>query len=448
MPGMDGWQTSQRIRALQTQGQDNNAAVVVMVTAHGREVLSQRSAQDQALLNGFLVKPVTASMLSDAVADAKAAMARAPGGPDPVSVAATHPAKPKRLQGLRLLVVEDNKINQLVAQGLLTQEGAEITLADDGLLGVDAVAHAAVPFDVVLMDLQMPVMDGFTATRTIREQLGLTELPIIAMTANVMASDRAACLAAGMNDHVGKPFELNHLVSVLLHHVGRPAFAGQATDSAPEHRAAPVDDVPVGALQVEGMQLNQALARMGGNTAMYAQALQSFVNDLPAKPAELERLLVAGTGADVVRMLHTLKGLSATVGASALSQTVAQLEKTCKGDLAQLNADALVDQLQTAITLAMQRIAPVLAHYAPAPQAVVQAEGAAPLDLALFHADLQALVELLRRSDMRAMDAHMQLQQRGGTQKQTQLQPLREAMDKLDFAAALQICEGLIANPL
>jgi PAS domain S-box-containing protein len=131
------------------------------------------------------------------------------------------PAKPQRLQGLRLLVVEDNKINQLVAKGLLTQEGADVTLAPDGQLGVAAVAAAQPAFDAVLMDVQMPVMDGYEATRAIRQELGLTTLPIIAMTANAMASDRAACLEAGMDDHVGKPFELDHLVDTLLRLTGR-----------------------------------------------------------------------------------------------------------------------------------------------------------------------------------------------------------------------------------
>ena len=126
------------------------------------------------------------------------------------------PGKPQRLQGLRLLVVEDNKINQLVAKGLLVQEGAHVTLADDGQRGVAAVATAQTPFDAVLMDVQMPVMDGYAATRAIRQELGLATLPIIAMTANAMASDRAACLEAGMNEHIGKPFDLNDLVAMLL----------------------------------------------------------------------------------------------------------------------------------------------------------------------------------------------------------------------------------------
>ncbi|QTN26462.1 CHASE domain-containing protein [Rhodoferax sp. AJA081-3] len=128
----------------------------------------------------------------------------------------THAPKPKRLAGMRLLVVEDNKINQMVAKGLLVKEGAEVTLADDGQLGVAAVAAAQPPFDAVLMDVQMPVMDGYAATRAIRQELGMAELPIVAMTANAMASDRAACLDAGMDDHIGKPFVLDDLVLVLL----------------------------------------------------------------------------------------------------------------------------------------------------------------------------------------------------------------------------------------
>ena len=135
------------------------------------------------------------------------------------STAANTPAQ--RLTGMRLLVVEDNKINQMVAQGLLSQEGAHVTLADNGQLGVNAVLQAQPGFDAVLMDVQMPVMDGYTATRTLRQQPGLERLPIIAMTANAMASDRAACLEAGMNDHIDKPFELDALVALLLQHTDR-----------------------------------------------------------------------------------------------------------------------------------------------------------------------------------------------------------------------------------
>ena len=103
----------------------------------------------------------------------------------------------------------------MVAQTLLRQEGASVSLAGNGALGVQAVADHPDAFDAILMDLQMPVLDGLGATRAIRQLPGGEHMPIIAMTANVMDSDRAACLEAGMNDHVGKPFELNHLVGVL-----------------------------------------------------------------------------------------------------------------------------------------------------------------------------------------------------------------------------------------
>ena len=208
MPEMDGWQTSARIRSL-----TGSQCLILMVSAHGRDALAQRSASEQATLNGFLVKPVTTSMLLDAVMDALAAGALALTGSNPAAPKAIE--KPKRLLGMRLLVVEDNKINQLVAKGLLTQEGAVVTVADNGRLGVQALTATPDAFDAVLMDVQMPVMDGYEATRAVRQDLGLISLPVIAMTANAMASDREACLAAGMNDHVGKPFEIDHLVATL-----------------------------------------------------------------------------------------------------------------------------------------------------------------------------------------------------------------------------------------
>ena len=218
MPEMDGWSAIAHIRQLPHA----EAPMVVMVSAHGRDQISQRSAAEQAMLSGFLVKPVTASMLLDAVMDARAASATAAAGGNPAAPQVA--AKPRRLAGMRLLVVEDNKINQLVAKGLLSQEGALITLADHGQRAVEALQAQPQGFDAVLMDVQMPVMDGYEATRALRQMPALDPgLPVIAMTANAMASDRAACLAAGMNDHVGKPFEIDHLVATLLRFTGREA---------------------------------------------------------------------------------------------------------------------------------------------------------------------------------------------------------------------------------
>uniref|UniRef100_UPI0035B38C38 PAS-domain containing protein n=1 Tax=Hylemonella sp. TaxID=2066020 RepID=UPI0035B38C38 len=222
MPGMDGWETSLGIRR---QAGTGRSPLLVMVTAHGREMLARRPAEEQALLDGFVVKPVTPSMLLEAVQGARQGPVRAPAGPPPQGWTG-------RLTGMRILVVEDNKVNQQVAQELLEREGALIGLADNGALGVQAVAQADPPWDAVLMDVQMPVMDGYTATRQIRETLKRSKLPIIAMTANAMDSDRQDAYAAGMNAHIGKPFNLDALVTLLLEHTGHRPPRGR-TSSAP-----------------------------------------------------------------------------------------------------------------------------------------------------------------------------------------------------------------------
>ncbi len=209
MPGLDGWQTCQRIRALPGLAR---RPVVVMVSAHGKEMLADRSPSDRAMIDGFLIKPVTASMLLDAIVDARADHAPRK---NPELKPTGH-----RLAGMRLLVVEDNLVNQQVARELLQKEGAIVQTANDGQEAITIVAAADPIYDVVLMDMQMPVMDGLNATRHIRQVLGLTHLPIVAMTANAMAAERQECLDAGMNEHVAKPFELNHMVKVLRHQAG------------------------------------------------------------------------------------------------------------------------------------------------------------------------------------------------------------------------------------
>ncbi len=206
LPGMNGWQTARQIR--QQAGNTSHAPLIVMLSNSGREVLAHRTSDEQDLLHAFLVRPVTASMLFEASLQTCGRQNALRDG--------SKPRKTKlRLKQLRLLVVEDNLINQQVAKELLMAEGACVTLAGNGKLGVEAVATANPQFDAVLMDIQMPVMDGYAATQVIRHDLGLGKLPIIAMTANALDSDRVDCLAAGMNEHVGKPFNMAHLVTVL-----------------------------------------------------------------------------------------------------------------------------------------------------------------------------------------------------------------------------------------
>jgi CheY-like chemotaxis protein len=286
-----------------------------MVSSHGRESLNQRSEQEQRRLNAYLIKPVTASMLAEAIHNARL------GRSNLRTALRPKVSRRTRLDGMRILLVEDNPLNQLVARELLKAEGALVAVADNGQLGVAAIAASSEPFDAVLMDMQMPVMDGCTATRRIREDLGNAALPIIAMTANTMQSDREACLAAGMNDHVGKPFDINYLIDVLRRHTGR--MSEQELREVPAAKALMPSNE-------EGLNLEAAIRDLAGDRNLYSQLLKVYLQELRVLPAQLASYLDTDQRGDALRMLHTLKGTSATVGAKTFSALALLLEQEVK----------------------------------------------------------------------------------------------------------------------
>jgi CheY-like chemotaxis protein len=290
------------------------------------------------------------------------------------------------------------------------------------------------------MDVQMPVMDGYAATRAIRQDLGLKDLPVIAMTANAMASDRAACLAAGMNDHVGKPFELDHLVAMLLRFTGQGAAAPVAVAVPP----IPVMTPPgPDSVQPADMDVQGALERLGGDAAMLATVLQSFSKDLSGAPAQLVVQLAAGDTVGATRSLHTLKGLSATVGAQALAVAVTQLESRLKAGVAETEHAAVVQALQQAVDAMAAPLRSALQHY-PVAQVAARAEPAAAASHPqLLERDLQALCAMLQASDMVALTTYARMRQTHQTEMAQVLESLDAAMAVLDFGQALVICQGL-----
>ncbi len=354
--------------------------------------------------------------------------------------AAVPGGKAQRLLGLRLLVVEDNKINQMVAKGLLAQEGAEVTLAENGLFGVQAVQtayDAQMPFDVVLMDLQMPEMDGFEATRLIRQTHSAKALPIVAMTANAMASDREACLAVGMNDHVGKPFELNHLVGVLLQHSLRPAQPA-ATAAAAKVESSAVASTPPPA---QGLDVQNALARLGGDREVYAMTLEAFLDELGTTPAQLQSYIDSARWEEAARALHTLKGLSATVGALRLRSVAAALETRVKQGLPAHESAQVLGTLREAVGDTVQSIAPVLLQFKGAPLPT-DAPILSPQGLSdEVRVQLQALHAMLLKEDLTALKAYATLRRVLPAQVQpAAFSALDAAMVALEFVPAAQAC--------
>jgi CheY-like chemotaxis protein/HPt (histidine-containing phosphotransfer) domain-containing protein len=407
-----------------------------MVTAHGRELLLQRSLTDQALLDSFLVKPVTSSMLFDAVIDA-----RSDAGQTHPSHSVRGPGTDPRLQGMCLLLVEDNLNNQQVARELLQDEGAQVQVANHGREAVEALAASPTAFDVVLMDLQMPVMDGFTATKAIRGDLGLLQLPIVAMTANAMASDRQACLDAGMNDHLGKPFDLQHLVQVLRRWAGWSEAGEPVRPSTVELSA----EVRKAALEAQ-VDLPAALQRLGGKQEVYTRVLSTFVRDLKDTPAQLQACAQNGNAHDCTRQLHTLKGLAATLGVVQLSQEAAAAQKAMQARSDVSSMAVVVQQASWAVVHAL----PSLQHLLELLQAHHNRNSGrnavAAIDTVALREALSQLSTLLEAADMEAMNAMAKLEDAFADALGHRLEPLQAAMVDLNFAAALAHCKALQAH--
>nr|WP_315254742.1 response regulator [uncultured Duganella sp.] len=304
MPGLDGWETSRRIRRLTPQA---DMPLIVMVTAHDREMLAQRQQEIAPVLDGFVVKPVTASMLFDAVADARLEQRQ------PLQTVLA-PSR-RRLAGLRLLLIDDNPANQQVASELLSNEGAQVEVASSGQMALGVVARAGPLADLLLMDIQMPEMDGYQTTHAIQSRLGTATPPIVAMTANAMAADRIAALEAGMVDHIGKPFDLDQLIEVILKHARRPGHAAAA--------AAPA---PAASLPPAGLNSAAALKRLGGLESVYLIALRSFIAEAEKLTAQLAAARTERNPGAALPALHTLKGLAGTVGADRLASLSQQAE--------------------------------------------------------------------------------------------------------------------------
>jgi signal transduction histidine kinase/DNA-binding response OmpR family regulator len=313
MPGLDGFETGKRIRALPNLPLPPK---LVMVTAYGREeVLKQ--AEENAFAN-ILIKPVTASMLFDSAVEVLGARSAKNYDlpPNPT-------ARLDNIRGARVLMVEDNELNREVALGLLEDAHLSIDTAENGQVALQMVAERK--YDLVLMDMQMPVMDGLDATRAIRLKPEFQSLPIIAMTANVMANDRDKCTDAGMNDHLSKPIDPDALFATLLRWIkprdnrSMPAETSvtqaDSVSGRPTHDALP---------QISGLDTKTALRRTGGNLKRYQMLLGKFGETNAI--GEIRSALAAGDKPTAERAAHSLKGAAANLGATAVADEAAKVE--------------------------------------------------------------------------------------------------------------------------
>ncbi len=317
MDGMDGIQTLAALREILGSGMPPS----ILVTAFD-EILMWRQARE-AGFDAVLVKPITPSALHDALSRVMRPAAQSPAEPPPAA-SDLDTAMRQLHAGQRILLVEDNPINQEVATELLSSVGLEVEVAGDGRQAVQLAMSRN--YDLVLMDMQMPVMDGLSATREIRTRLG-RRLPIVAMTANAFGEDRAACLQAGMNDHVGKPVDPALLYATLMRWL---PLQKPDPDDAPTRPAGPSTSglsLEQRLAAVPGMDVGLAMKSVGGQAALLERVLQRFVRTY----ADGAPGLLAEASAQALpqwrSVCHSLIGAAETVGAVALSAELRAFEQ-------------------------------------------------------------------------------------------------------------------------
>ncbi|MGE4424556.1 MAG: transporter substrate-binding domain-containing protein [Pseudodesulfovibrio sp.] len=345
MPGMDGIETTNRIKR---DAKLSKVPTVIMVTAYGREeVLHQADATDIA---GFLIKPVSQSLLFNTVMDVLGYGAERNRLEDSAQVDV--PGL-EAIRGARILLVEDNDINQQVARELLEGAGLVVTVAEDGLKAVEQVQSA--PFDLVLMDIQMPVMDGFQATRQIRLQSRFEDLPIVAMTAHAMAGDRQKSSEAGMNDHVTKPINPNELFAALVRWITPRDKDAAAPSGRP---AAQVEtELPD---ELAGFDLSLGLTRVNRNRQLYRKLLITLHNDYADTYDKLKALLDEGQTAEALALAHTMKGMAGSLGAVELQEAAAAVEAPLKAQ--EPVPPETLDAFRRAFDIVMEALGPLAAE--------------------------------------------------------------------------------------
>jgi two-component system sensor histidine kinase/response regulator len=334
MPEMDGIETTRRIRRMQIPSQPH----ILIVTAYGREEIFQ-----EARLSGIedvLIKPVSASTLFDSLVQV---LGGETGPQDFEYLGDVELDKElSKIAGAKVLLVEDNELNQQLATELLNAAGLKVVVAGDGQQAIEAIS--AMAFDVVLMDMQMPVMDGVTATLELRKHEKYRNLPIIAMTANVMESDVKKCLDSGMNDYLSKPIAPEVLFCKLLKWI-KPhprKKLDETIHEKPDYLTGVEDEGNIEIPILPGIDTELGLKRVMGKKALYLDLLKKYMENQAAAPVQIRDSLDNQDFQTAERLAHSAKGVSGNIGATELQGIAAELEKTIRENPASPDIDKLL----------------------------------------------------------------------------------------------------------
>jgi len=441
MPGMDGIETAKRIKEDSRLPQK---PTIIMMTAFSREDTFKKEAKNT--FDAYLVKPITQSTLFDTVMSVfgKQIVKTSRSLQKQASIVADI----NSLHGARVLLAEDNIINQQIAREIITNEGLIVEIVNNGKEAMAMVAERN--FDAVLMDIQMPEMDGFEATRLIRQQPQFEELPIIAMTAHAMSGDRDKCLAAGMSDYVTKPIDVEQLFSTLKKWI-KPEETVLSSGSIP-----PLKEEIVEKLEPEKNQkiilpnelpcldVELALKRLGDQELLHS-LLKDFHRDYKNAASDLRDVLNKQDLATAKLLAHSLKGVAANLSALQLQSAVQDLEKALKPDKLE-NTTNLLENVELALVQLLEFISTLIEE--PEPYEIKETSPKTPLDVSAITPLLVELAKLLKMGNTRAEITLQSLKAEiKGSKFTDELNQMETCMDRFDFNGA-QVHLNAIANAL
>ena len=320
MPEMNGIKASELIIK---NNRLKKTPKIIMLTAYGREEVVHQA--QEVGINGFLVKPMNPSALFESIMEifGKNISRKESLGKVGISLDedSTH-----SIRGAKVLLAEDNEINQEIAIELLEDVGLVVTVANNGKEAVEKAEQFT--YDCILMDMQMPEMDGYEATRTLRKKSQFKKLPIIAMTANAMAGDREKCLEAGMNDHVSKPINIKELFDALIKWIPKQENRGVSAAAQQNDPSSNSESDVLLPKELPGLDITAGLKIVGGNDKLYKKLLVKFENAYPQATETIKNLWETGNLKEAEMLAHTIKGVAASIGAKPLSYSAGIIEET------------------------------------------------------------------------------------------------------------------------
>ena len=424
MPGMKGLEIARKIK---TEIKPETDPHIILVSAFSSGDFIDKPGGE--FIDQFLSKPVSPSHLFDSIMVAfgvKAKRKTRSHRSDEFDMETLRP-----VQGARILLVEDHEINQQVASEILEQAGFFVDIASHGQEALDMLENKA--YDCVLMDEQMPVMDGFTATGKIRENPDFAELPVLAMTANATLEDRDRSLQAGMNEHIAKPIRPHILFDALLKwikHGKRDLPDGFGSKDNVEDQP----DIPI----LPGIDTHDGVNRLGGNVKSYLKLLNKFAENQAGTIDEMTKALRSGNRELAIRIAHTLKGVSGNIGATNLQKLALDLETGIKNNNAE-NTDPLLSDAGEEVARVIEMIKGLEEHRPK--QKVIRSDK----DIAMLLPQLQELLTKLEEYDSAAEDVLFGiLENVEGTPLVDRLQSIRKQISQYDLEGAAMALKPFI----